>query len=217
MVFAVVVAASGCRGESRQAPRATSEASEASEASKARATSEANEASEVEDVEALTRDAHARTDRFQAELKAELLGAMEGDGGPVEAIAVCRERAPAIAAAMSEDGWVVGRTAARLRNPTNAPNEWQRRGLADLQQRAAGDNPDIAALEWHEIERGPEGKRLLYMRAIPMGGLCLGCHGPAEGLDPAVRDQLASLYPEDEATGFAVGELRGAFVVSKTL
>jgi hypothetical protein len=49
------------------------------------------------------------------------------------------------------------------------------------------------------------------MKAIPTGGLCLACHG--ETIDPAVAGKIAELYPEDKATGFREGDLRGAFVV----
>ena len=57
-----------------------------------------------------------------SELKGELGKAMAA-GGPVAAISVCRERAPAIAARLSrESGAAVGRTALRVRNPANAPD-----------------------------------------------------------------------------------------------
>jgi hypothetical protein len=39
------------------------------------------------------------------------------------------------------------------------------------------------------------------------------CHGPKEQLIPEVKEQLAKLYPEDSATGFSEGELRGWFWV----
>ena len=49
------------------------------------------------------------------------------------------------------------------------------------------------------------------MKAIPTGGLCLQCHG--EVLDPAVAGKIAELYPDDQATGFIDGDLRGVFWV----
>jgi hypothetical protein len=50
-----------------------------------------------------------------------------------------------------------------------------------------------------------------YMQAIVTQPLCVACHGTA--LAPDVASALARLYPSDRATGFAVGDLRGAFVV----
>ena len=43
--------------------------------------------------------------------------------------------------------------------------------------------------------------------------LCLGCHG--KSIAPEVKAKLAELYPEDKATGFSEGDLRGAFVVTR--
>ena len=49
--------------------------------------------------------------------------------GPENAIDVCRLDAPAIAAAASIDGLEIGRSSHRLRNPANAPTDWQRRAI----------------------------------------------------------------------------------------
>jgi mono/diheme cytochrome c family protein len=48
-----------------------------------------------------------------------------------------------------------------------------------------------------------------YMRAIPTLDACLTCHG--SDLAPEVAAKIAEVYPGDEATGFEVGDLRGAF------
>jgi hypothetical protein len=39
------------------------------------------------------------------------------------------------------------------------------------------------------------------------------CHGPSESLAPDIKEKLATLYPQDQATGFSEGELRGWFWV----
>ncbi|NVB41395.1 DUF3365 domain-containing protein [Pseudenhygromyxa sp. WMMC2535] len=153
------------------------------------------------------------------QLKAKLMAALSADG-PATAIEVCQLEAPKIATELSADGWQVGRTAARVRNPDNAANEWQARGLAALEPgfaAVAGDPEAMAKVEWHEVVDGEGGRELHYMRAIPMGAPCLGCHGARDSLLPEVREQLDARYPEDEATGFAAGDLRGAFVVSVQL
>jgi hypothetical protein len=56
-----------------------------------------------------------------------------------------------------------------------------------------------------------------YMQAIPMQGMCMSCHGPREALAPEVRERLEERYPHDRATGFAVGDLRGAFSIRQPL
>ena len=59
---------------------------------------------------------------FKAEMKQALQAGLTQ--GPIEAIDVCRVRAPEIAAALSQDGVLVGRASHRLRNPSNAVPDW---------------------------------------------------------------------------------------------
>jgi len=49
------------------------------------------------------------------------------------------------------------------------------------------------------------------MRSIATEPGCLACHG-SEVAEP-VRAAIAERYPDDHATGFAVGDLRGALWV----
>nr|VFK10650.1 MAG: Protein of unknown function (DUF3365) [Candidatus Kentron sp. LPFa]VFK26753.1 MAG: Protein of unknown function (DUF3365) [Candidatus Kentron sp. LPFa] len=48
-----------------------------------------------------------------------------------------------------------------------------------------------------------------YMKAIPTLEVCILCHGAS--LSPDVVAKLDELYPEDQARGFKVGDIRGAF------
>ena len=144
------------------------------------------------------------------QLKAEL-GKAIAEGGPMAAINVCYLRAPEIAAQLSQaSGARVGRTALRVRNPSNAPDDLER---TVLEQFAAdlGSGPIDRPLEAaFEIRRGDAVERR-YMRAIPTDALCLTCHG--ESLAPELADAIARNYPGDQATGFKLGQLRGAFSV----
>lgn len=153
--------------------------------------------------------ARALAKTFAGELQATLLAAIEA-GGLVHAIGVCKTDAPRITAAQAGEGWTLSRTALRVRNPTNAPMDWQRAVLERWQaQIDAGEVADLATLEWSDTS----GAEFRYMRAIPLGGVCLGCHGASEQLGEGVGAALAQHYPDDRATGFAVGQLRGAIVV----
>ena len=53
------------------------------------------------------------------------------------------------------------------------------------------------------------------MKAIPTGELCLLCHG--ETIDPDIAAAIDKAYPEDQARGFSLGDIRGAFTLSKPL
>lgn len=55
------------------------------------------------------------------------------------------------------------------------------------------------------------------MKPLVVGGACLACHGPREDIDPDVREVLDRRYPEDEATGYATGDFRGAISVTVDL
>lgn len=172
----------------------------------------------------------ALANQLMAELKSELESAMQA-GGPVAAIEVCRTRAPAIAGRLSQDsGARVGRTALRVRNPANAPDEVERQVLqqfaADL---AAADaspsssstpssappaaaSPPPSPPEAVFDTRGPGAAvEHRYLRAIPMQPQCLPCHGAT--LAPDVAAAIRRYYPADAATGFEPGHLRGAVVV----
>ncbi|MFC3215988.1 Tll0287-like domain-containing protein [Novosphingobium panipatense] len=56
-----------------------------------------------------------------------------------------------------------------------------------------------------------EGDQYRYMRAIPTMPMCLACHG--ENIAPEVTAAIRANYPGDQATGFAPGQLRGAFSI----
>ena len=156
--------------------------------------------------------ARAAVKEMGASLKSQLMSAIAA-GGPEHALGVCKTIAPAIASQVgAANGLNVGRTALRVRNPANAPDVWERAVLEDfLAKVKAGADP--GKLERAEVVTDASGARTFrYMKAIPMGTKpCLTCHGAPE---PGLKAAIKSLYPDDQATGFKPGELRGAFTVS---
>jgi Protein of unknown function (DUF3365) len=147
-------------------------------------------------------------------LLATLTAAIDKDGA-AGAIAVCRDEAPKLAKAASEQsGWNIRRVSLRPRNPKAVPDAWERAALEDFDRRAAaGEGP--AKLEKAEVivEDGKQVQR--YMRALPTQQLCLSCHGAAASLSPAVAAQLNALYPADQAVGYQVGDIRGAMTIKR--
>lgn len=135
--------------------------------------------------------------------------------GPEGAIAACQVQAPALARAASErTGWSVKRVSLRNRNPKAVPDAWERAALEDFDRRAAAHEP-AAKLERYEAVQ-EDGKTVWrYMRALPTADLCLACHGAPDQLSPAVKAKLAALYPDDRATGYRVGDIRGAMTLRK--
>lgn len=170
------------------------------------------------DPEQLKAEAKGIVGPFFEELKGELGKGMK-EGGPVNAIGVCNTVAPAIAKKHSEtSGWSVARTSLKLRNPNNAPDAWEQQMLTKFEERlAAGESPDTLAAATVVEENGK--KTFRFMKAIVMPPLdkmpCLKCHG--ENIEPAVKAKLDELYPQDQATGYKAGQVRGAFTLKKAL
>ncbi|MDP2963837.1 MAG: DUF3365 domain-containing protein [Sulfurimicrobium sp.] len=153
---------------------------------------------------------------FVTQLGGELKKEMEANG-PGSAIKVCRNVAPAIASDLSrKNGWQVGRVSQKVRNPLlGTPDAWEQKVLADFDLRLEKENP--ANMDFAEIVSEPQGKHFRYMKAIPTQDACLKCHGTDEVRVQAAKDTLAAEYPHDKATGYTLGQLRGAITIKRPL
>lgn len=131
------------------------------------------------------------------------------------AIAACNDKAPKMAAAASQKtGWAIRRVSLKNRNPKAVSDAWEKAALEDFDRRAAaGESP--ATLEKAEIVSADGKRTLRYMKALPTQQLCLACHGSE--LAPEVKAKLAALYPDDRATGYSEGQIRGALTVKRPL
>ncbi|MDP1924134.1 MAG: DUF3365 domain-containing protein [Thiobacillus sp.] len=138
--------------------------------------------------------------------------------GPAEAVGVCKNIAPQIAADLSrQTGWQVSRVGTRARNAkTGTPNAWQSQALASFAERMKqGEKADT--MEFAQVVTDSSGKHLRYAKAIAIQPLCLTCHGTADTIPAEVKARLRTEYPLDQATGYSVGELRGAVVITRPL
>lgn len=138
--------------------------------------------------------------------------------GVAGAISVCKEQAPElIREKHKETGWEIRRVSLKTRNAERGtPDLWEVRQLADFNIRAA-HGEKIDTLEKSEIVT-VDGKLLFrYMKALPVGDVCLKCHGPVDALDAELKAKLAESYPHDQATGYAKGQIRGALTVKRPL
>jgi hypothetical protein len=138
-------------------------------------------------------------------LKSTLVGALTqamAEGAPA-AITVCNTEAPKLAAALSTEGVTVGRATRKPRNPKNAAAGWQADALAHFEQLATTKTP----LAGTSFSRRLADGRVAYAEPLVIQELCVPCHGTA--IAPDVQAVLAEKYPADQATGYAVGDLRG--------
>ena len=139
-------------------------------------------------------------------------------GGPDGAVAVCKDIAPELAGRLSrETGWRVSRVSLKTRNPLlGSPDAWEQRGLEEFDRRAAtGEKAET--LEVAEVVEEPAGRYYRYMKALPVQPLCLTCHGTAETIPPDVQQRLRTEYPNDRATGYRAGQVRGAVTLKRPL
>jgi hypothetical protein len=147
------------------------------------------------------------------ETKGVLEGALAGDQPPAAALRVCASVAQGIARQHEREGWRVRRVSEKVRNPADTPDADEREVLqAWAAERAAGR---LTPATEHERIVSDGGRWYAhYMRPIFIAGpVCLKCHGAPADLAPGVADALRELYPADQATGYAVGDLRGAVSV----
>jgi hypothetical protein len=146
--------------------------------------------------------AEAAFQSLQKKLQARLAQSMAA-GGPLAAIAVCRDDAPRLAAETAgEKGLRLGRTSDRLRNPKNAAPPWASTYVqASAGRTAAGVQAVVVDL----------GKSVGVLIPIAVGSTCTRCHGPPDSLTPEVRRELGRSYPADRAVGYGEGDHRGYF------
>lgn len=144
-----------------------------------------------------------RAKAAQQELAATLLGAVGQamqSGGPEAAIETCATKAPTIAEQVALKHKVhIGRTSFKLRNPKNSPPDWTK--------------PYVQARAEAEVILGSDDGAIKRLSPIRIMAPCLQCHGPADALTEQVSSALKARYPEDQATGFALNDLRGWFWV----
>jgi hypothetical protein len=171
----------------------------------------------AQDIGALTAD----TKKAVLPVVPKVVAAMQeavAEKGVAGAIPVCKEEAPAlIKEKRKETGWDIRRVSLRTRNADRAtPDLWEVRQLADFNIRAA-NGEKVDTLEKSEIVT-IDGKPVFrYMKALPVGDVCLKCHGPVDTLDAGLKAKLAESYPHDQATGYAKGQIRGALTVKRSL
>lgn len=138
-------------------------------------------------------------DALAKALKTDLLDAIQS-GGPTHAVDFCHANASPIAQRVRDThGVEIGRTSHKLRNPENTAPGWMQ---PVVEQQVA--QPHAFA-----TKQGTLG--VAY--PIMLENACVLCYGTSDQITPDTAEIIADRYPEDRATGFAPGDLRGWFWV----
>lgn len=166
--------------------------------------------SEVEILESAMEWGDSLTTKAQKNLIENLQQAI-ADGGFGEAIKFCKTNAKELENELSgNEEILIRRVSSKHRNPNNAPTEEEAMILeayAYNSEQGLESDPNIQKLE--------DGEVFLYTKAIIFpGGLCNNCHGkPEVDISKSTLEVISSNYPEDMATGFRKGDLRGMWSV----
>ncbi len=133
-------------------------------------------------------------DAILGRLKNRLVGSLKSDG--IEpTLKMCSLQALELTTEDLPHAIQARRIALKIRNPVNSPDTYEREVLDRLAQKPG----DILEVNHRKVH---------FFRSLPTQSLCLSCHG--QNIAEPVKRKLDGLYPQDEARGFAEGELRGA-------
>jgi mono/diheme cytochrome c family protein len=128
--------------------------------------------------------------------------------GVSDALLFCNERAIPLTDSMAVAlGAGLKRVSDKNRNPANAAEAEELAYILEAKaaiQSQGTANPKIL----------DKGNKVVGFYPIMTNDMCLKCHGAtAKDMDTKTLDNIRRLYPEDKATGYAVNELRGIWVV----
>jgi hypothetical protein len=155
-------------------------------------------------------DARQVSDQLAEKVRSLLLQEI-GKGGFSSAVRVCSELAQEMTRQFNaQTGHDARRISLKYRNPKNVPDAYEQRKLEEfniLNQKKELSN------EYSEVTEEQGKKYLRYLRPLIVAPLCITCHGPKENIPQEVKAILAERYPDDRATGFLVGDVRGAITV----
>jgi hypothetical protein len=109
------------------------------------------------------------------------------------------------------EGVVIRRVSNRYRNPADQPLPYEQEIMEAYEY-----NAEQGIKNDPNIQKIKNGEVLLYTKAISIpGGLCLNCHGtPGQDIQDKTLQKIKDLYPDDKATGHAIGDLRGMWSIS---
>lgn len=132
------------------------------------------------------------------------------EGGPERAISFCNLNAAPLTDSLSKAyGAQIKRVSLKARNLGDIPDATER----DLLEAYAFQMNDSIPLQSNVQEL--EGDIYLFSKPILIdNALCLTCHGTVgTTMNQEIDDLIKSKYPNDQATGYNIGDLRGMWSI----
>lgn len=153
---------------------------------------------------------------FMKDLKSILINQIRTNG-MLSAVSACSDTAQILTNNFGvQKGVYVKRVSLKNRNVNNAPDDFEKRVLNKftLMQLNNELNDDS---EYAEIVEEGEFKYLRYLKPILVQAECLNCHGSENDISPEVEQLINQEYPNDNAVGYKIGDLRGAVSLKKNI
>lgn len=137
-----------------------------------------------------------------------LTNAMQ-EGGIPNALSVCNVKAIPITDSLSAFHNIkLQRVSDKNRNPKNKASTEDSIVLNKFKAMLAMDEPALPIVE-------QQGEKIIFYHAILANTKCMKCHGVVgEDINQDHYEKILSLYPNDLATGYEPGEIRGAFKIT---
>lgn len=132
--------------------------------------------------------------------------------GPVAAATFCTTKAYALTEGVDKSYGKevsVKRISLQERNPANRAKGSEKKILEAMQE-LSSNNVQLPA---YFIERVDKNTYKYYKPLSINKQVCLKCHGDVSK-NPKLANYLQTTYPHDKATGYKMGDLRGAVVVT---
>lgn len=160
-----------------------------------------------EDLSAYKEKSGEFVEATQKVLASNLIGAIQ-EKGTEGALEFCNIRAIPLTDSMAVELQAhIKRVTDQPRNPDNLANELELEYIRSAKSDLSEGNEVTPAIHY------TNGKVFGYYPIIT-NQLCMQCHGNTNSqINQATLEKLKTLYPDDQATGYDVGELRGIWVV----
>jgi len=143
----------------------------------------------------------------QKRLGKNLMNAIK-EGGHAHAVSYCRVAATSITDSVANQFDArVSRVSDKRRNPRNAANDQELEYISYYKQALSNEE------DWEaKVVSSKQG--YTYYTPILTQPLCLNCHGdPGTDIQEETLARLRSDYPQDQAVGYGIGEIRGLWKV----
>jgi len=165
-------------------------------------------------VEPALQQARQMADQLGEKIRGILFQELEKGSFP-GAVRACSEVAQEITRQFNtQPGHFIRRVSLKNRSSLNVPDGYEARKLAEFDRLQAEKK---LPKEIYEVQKEGGQDTFRYLKPLVALPLCITCHGPQEKIPDPVKNILKEKYPDDKATGYQAGDVRGAISVKINL